>query len=379
MGKVYYDMGFLSTSEVVECSASDFIGQFVGQTGPKTKAKLDEALGKVLFVDEAYRLATGQYATEAVQELVYLLSTPRYDSKIVVILAGYTQDMNKLMVARPALSGLFPDEIIFHNISAADCLTLLDRELALKRTSAPFLKDTSNNGYIQLLRMIKVLSHIPSWSNARDIKTLAKDMSWSATRGGSVASGRQRDLSANQAFQCTKKMLAMQLERYKEQEGYGGKPALTSLESARAVNQQFEDESSYTVMEETYACGASSNHEHQSAPQLSKGASCALIRTGAPSQTPLPPRRDRQQGDVGTTREDSVSDVVWEQLQADKEIQESRLAKASQTARRKHRAVQEKIRQMGLCPQGFEWIEQSCGYVCAGGSHYVSHEQLGDF
>lgn len=380
MGKVYYDMGFLSTSEVVECSASDFIGQFVGQTGPKTKAKLDEALGKVLFVDEAYRLAKGQYATEAVNELIYLLSTPRYDGKIVVILAGYTQDMNKLMSARPALSGLFPDEIIFHNISAADCLTLLDRELALKRTSAPFLRDTSDIGYTPLLRMMKALSQIPSWSNARDIKTLAKDMSGSATRGKSVAGGRQRDLSAAQALECTNKMLAMQLERYGGQGGYGEKSALTSPESARAVNQQSEDESSPTVMEETNACGTSSSHELQSTPQLGKGASCALIRTKAPSQTPLPPRRrDGQQGDAGITREDGVCDAVWEQLQTDREIQESRLTEADQTARRKHKAIQEKIREIGLCPLGYEWIEQPGGYVCAGGSHNISHKQLEDY
>lgn len=133
MGRVYYDMGFLSTHEVIECSASDLIGQYVGQTGPKTKEQLDRALGKVLFVDEAYRLAEGQYATEAVNELIYLLTTPRYDGKMVVILAGYTQDMNKLMAVRPALSGLFPDEITFHNITPLDCVTLLGRELKLKK------------------------------------------------------------------------------------------------------------------------------------------------------------------------------------------------------------------------------------------------------
>jgi len=55
MGKVYYDMGFLNSNEIVECSASDLVGQYVGQTGPKTKKLLEKALGKVLFVDEAYR------------------------------------------------------------------------------------------------------------------------------------------------------------------------------------------------------------------------------------------------------------------------------------------------------------------------------------
>lgn len=370
MGKVYYDMGFLSTSEVIECSASDFIGQFVGQTGPKTKAKLDEALGKVLFVDEAYRLANGQYATEAVNELIYLLSTPRYVGKIVVILAGYTQDMNKLMAARPALSGLFPDEINFQNISAPDCLTLLDRELVLKRTSAQFLKDTSSSGYTQLLRMMRALSLIPSWSNARDIKTLAKDMSSAATRGESVTGGRQRNLTAKRAFECTKKMLVKQLERCSKQEHVGGKPL--SAESTRAVNQPFEEESSIVVIDEVHACEGSSEHHHQSTSQLAKGAPCVLIKTVPPSQQ----SPSSQPGDATTTRDEGVSDAVWDQLQADKEIQESRLKKAGREDSRKHEAIQEKIRELGLCPVGYGWVEQATGYVCAGGSHRISHDQL---
>ena len=64
MGKVFYDMGFLATAEVVNCSVTDLVGQYIGQTGPKTKALLEKGLGKVLFIDEAYRLAEGDFVTE---------------------------------------------------------------------------------------------------------------------------------------------------------------------------------------------------------------------------------------------------------------------------------------------------------------------------
>lgn len=359
MGKVYYDMGFLSSTEVVECSASDFIGRFVGHTGPKTKAKLDEALGKVLFVDEAYRLADeGGYTTEAVNELVYLLSTPEYVGKIVVILAGHTEHMDELMTARPTLSGLFPDEINFKNIPAPDCLTLLDRELEQKRTSAPFLKDTSSSGYIQLLRMVRALSLIPSWSNARDIKILAKDMSSTATRSKSVTGGHQRHLSAKQAFECTKKMLVRQLARGSKQGNSCRKPL--STKSTQAANQACENDPPITAMDVV-----------QNTPQLAKGAPYVPIKPVAPSQSPL-----TQLGDASIVREEGVSDAVWEQLQVDKEIQESRLAKAGREERRKHAAIQKKLQEMGLCPAGFEWIENSTGYVCSAGGHSISHEQL---
>jgi AAA+ superfamily predicted ATPase len=52
MGKVFYDMGFLSQAKVEECSATDLIGQYVGQTGPKVQKLMEKAMGSVLFIDE---------------------------------------------------------------------------------------------------------------------------------------------------------------------------------------------------------------------------------------------------------------------------------------------------------------------------------------
>src|SRR5580698_6081405 len=104
MGRVFYDMGILSSDEVVECSASDLVGQYVGQTGPKTKKLFEKGLGKVLFVDEAYRLSEGHFAKEAVDELVGILTDETFKSKLVVILAGYDQEMNKLLAVNPGLS-----------------------------------------------------------------------------------------------------------------------------------------------------------------------------------------------------------------------------------------------------------------------------------
>lgn len=84
MGKVYYDMGFLAEARVVECSATDLIAGYVGQTGPKVQKKFDEALGAVLFIDEAYRLAGEHFAKEAMDEIVDCLTKERYQNKLVV-------------------------------------------------------------------------------------------------------------------------------------------------------------------------------------------------------------------------------------------------------------------------------------------------------
>lgn len=94
MGQVYYDMGFLSSTEVIECSASDLVADYVGQTGHKTRQLFERALGKVLFVDEAYRLSEGHFAKEAMDELVGILTQDAFAGKLIVVLAGYDQEMN---------------------------------------------------------------------------------------------------------------------------------------------------------------------------------------------------------------------------------------------------------------------------------------------
>ena len=97
------------------------MGQYVGHTGPKTVAMLKKGLGKVLFVDEAYRLGEGQFAREAIDELVDSLTRPQFLGKIVVILAGYGENMNRLLSVNPGLSSRFPEEIVFENMTHEEC------------------------------------------------------------------------------------------------------------------------------------------------------------------------------------------------------------------------------------------------------------------
>ena len=109
LGQVYFDMGFLSSADVIECSASDLVGQYVGHTGPK------KALGKVLFIDEAYRLSQGHFAQEAMDEIVDIMTKDKFMNKLVFILAGY-DDMNKLLRVNPGLASRF-SEIYFSNMT----------------------------------------------------------------------------------------------------------------------------------------------------------------------------------------------------------------------------------------------------------------------
>ena len=169
-------MGFLSAVNVVECSASDMIGQYIGWTGPKTRKLFEKALGQVLFIGEAYRLGEGRFAQEAMDEMVATLTNEKFMGKIVVILAGYDQDMNRLMSVNTGLSSRFPETIYFPNMSPEQCVNLLDKELSKDKISLPALHDPSSSTYIKMTRFIENLALLPSWGNGRDIKTLATQM-----------------------------------------------------------------------------------------------------------------------------------------------------------------------------------------------------------
>ncbi|OAG34341.1 hypothetical protein AYO21_11493 [Fonsecaea monophora] len=112
VGKLFYDMGFLSSSDVVECFFSEIIGEALGQTGPKVVAALERALGKVLFIDEAYRLAQGDFATDAINELVDCMTKERFANKMVIILAGYAEGMDSLREINQGFASRFATEVL---------------------------------------------------------------------------------------------------------------------------------------------------------------------------------------------------------------------------------------------------------------------------
>jgi hypothetical protein len=154
-------LGFLSQVEVVEYSATDLIGNFVGHTGPKTIKQLERGLWRVLFVDEAYRLGDGSaFAQEAVNGLVDTITKPKFGGKLVIILAGYDNDMNNLLQANERLSSRFADEIIFRSLTPAHCLQLMETRLKQSHISISALHVQST--YSEFLHLIEELSKLPS-------------------------------------------------------------------------------------------------------------------------------------------------------------------------------------------------------------------------
>ncbi|KAF4920719.1 Stage V sporulation protein K, partial [Colletotrichum viniferum] len=177
IGRLYYDMGLLSTDEVVSCSVTDIVGEYLGQTGSKVLNTLETGLGKVLFIDEAYRLATGassrggsSFHTEAVGELVDAMTQPRYRNNMVIILAGYTREMDCLLQTNPGLRSRFPEHITFEPMSPHACLQYLKNQLHKLRIGIVEGDDSSEIVH----DLFESLSLTTGWASGRDVETLAR-------------------------------------------------------------------------------------------------------------------------------------------------------------------------------------------------------------
>ena len=121
VGQLMKERGILSKGYFFERSGGDFIGMYVGHTAPKTLSLCRDAYGSVLFIDEAYTLSHGgsteasSYAKEAIDTLIAQMENHRED--MVVIMAGYPDDMDRLMRTNPGLAGRIPYLLNFPNYS----------------------------------------------------------------------------------------------------------------------------------------------------------------------------------------------------------------------------------------------------------------------
>jgi AAA+ superfamily predicted ATPase len=121
-------LGVVSKGHLVEVDRSQLVGSYVGQTAPKVRAKVEEALGGILFIDEAYSLAgrgEQDFGKEAVDTLVKLMEDHRDD--LVVILAGYPGPMAELIESNPGLTSRIRTVIQFGDFTNVQLLEIFEK------------------------------------------------------------------------------------------------------------------------------------------------------------------------------------------------------------------------------------------------------------
>lgn len=140
IGKVFAGLGLLSSGHVVEAQRVDLVGQHLGSTAIKTSTVIDSALNGVLFIDEAYALSNSGYSggdafgDEALQVLLKRAEDDR--DKLVVVLAGYRDEMAGLLAANPGLVSRFTTRVDFPSYSAQE-LVLIARTVLTAQGDEP--------------------------------------------------------------------------------------------------------------------------------------------------------------------------------------------------------------------------------------------------
>ncbi len=125
LAEIYHEMGVVKKGHLVETDRSGLIGEYVGQTAVKTNTVVDSALDGVLFIDEAYSLIQGgekDYGREAIATLLKRMEDDR--KRLVVILAGYTDEMKAFIDSNPGLQSRFNRYIEFPDYSAQELASI---------------------------------------------------------------------------------------------------------------------------------------------------------------------------------------------------------------------------------------------------------------
>ena len=126
VARIYKDLGILKKGHTVETDRSGLVAEYVGQTAVKTNAIVDSALNGVLFIDEAYALVPessgSDYGQEAISTLLKRMEDDR--DKLVVIIAGYTNEMKRFIDSNPGLQSRFNRYINFPDYSAKELVRI---------------------------------------------------------------------------------------------------------------------------------------------------------------------------------------------------------------------------------------------------------------
>lgn len=157
ISEVFKEENILEVGHIVEAKSSDLVGEYVGHTAVKTQEKINQAIGGVLFIDEAYKLLSNDFGQEAIDTIVEAMTAR--EGEFSVIIAGYPQQMNDFVNSNPGLSRRFANKINLKDYEAEILIEIFENKMI-------------KEGYSFDKELKDIFPHfIQNWFDARDEKT----------------------------------------------------------------------------------------------------------------------------------------------------------------------------------------------------------------
>ena len=169
VARIFKALGVLKKGHLVEADRSDLVAEYVGQTAVKTKRKLKEAKDGVLFIDEAYslsRFSGNDFGIEAIDTIVKAMEDNR--GNLVIILAGYPNEMDRFMKANPGLFSRFQHHVNFKDYTIFELMMIAD--LFLKQKQYKLTSEAI--GHLEEILQNKVEENKTSHGNGRLVRNL---------------------------------------------------------------------------------------------------------------------------------------------------------------------------------------------------------------
>lgn len=170
VGKLFNEMNVLSKGHLIEAERADLVGEYIGHTAQKTRDLIKKANGGVLFIDEAYSLARGgekDFGKEAIDTLVKHMEDKQHE--FILILAGYSKEMNHFLSLNPGLQSRFPLIVNFPDYSVNELMEIAHQMLAKKEY---LLSKDAELNLKEHLYHVKYTMNPRSFSNGRYVRNI---------------------------------------------------------------------------------------------------------------------------------------------------------------------------------------------------------------
>jgi stage V sporulation protein K len=169
LSKLFREINILSKGHLVEIERADLVGEYIGHTAQKTREQVKKAFGGILFIDEAYSLARGgekDFGKEAIDVLVKAMED--HKDNLILILAGYNNEMSDFIKTNPGLKSRFPILINFPDYNINELLQIADQMLNMRQYQ---LTDIARITFKKILELKTGKGHEHS-GNARLVRNL---------------------------------------------------------------------------------------------------------------------------------------------------------------------------------------------------------------